>query len=350
MTIDQQLRESLKEVAREVPVSPAELAHAQHRIVHRREQLRARRRRAEGLVAAVTVVGLLLAGALGWRELSQEARPAAPVPEPRPQVVPLSVDTLAGVWLAEDGSGSLWFLHHDGTVSWSEPGMVGVDPAPDVRPVDYALTGSAIDLPDERCDWDLRITDDGRMIGRITGPPGPADRAGVADDGCTEGLWQTWVRLSPRSEAGAALGWNNPERSRQDPQSARWPPTPTAVGSVAGIARTWLQEGTGRLLAITPGDDHHEATFVLDDGGELLTDPDDVGTAVLDRDGALVLTSTTQSHGCPDGAVARFPEVVLRDVAGSYPPEVSPSLELVAVDGTCQLHQGLGGTWVQVSS
>lgn len=182
------------------------------------------------------------------------------------------------------------------------------------------------------------------MTGKVTSPPEAGEHR------CADVQWGSWVRLSPRSEAGASLVYTGTDTAGQNAEAARMHRASTPVGSVARISRTWLQQGTGRLLTITRADGDEDARYVLDDGGELFTNPDDVGTVVLEDTGALVLTSSDDSRGCPDGSVASFPEVELRGTGGAHPPKPAPSLELAAEDAECGLHRGLGGTWVQVSS
>ncbi|MGD8201255.1 hypothetical protein ACQE98_11385 [Ornithinimicrobium sp. W1679] len=339
MNIEQTLRSSLQTVAREVTVTPEEQVHAEHRFVHRREQGAVRRRWGAGLVAAAAVGSLVLAGAVGWRELQQTAtpQPAAPFPEPVAEL-PLTVDGLAGVWLTSDFSGGLWNFHRNGTVSLLDPTHRGMDVE---GPVAYTLTPTGIELPEEMCDWALRLTDDGRMGGRVV-------RAPASDSPCAGVDQMSWIRLSPRSEVGAGLVWTGttPEGNAE---SARVHHSPTEVLGLPHVSRAWLQQGTGRLLVVTTPEDGDTARYVLDDDGELLTTPDDVGEVSIDASGNLVLTSSEESLGCPAGSTAVLAEPLLRGTGGTVPPAPAPALMVSSGAAGCAEHAELGGVWIRVS-
>ncbi|GGK69904.1 hypothetical protein [Ornithinimicrobium pekingense] len=344
MNLDEMLRSSLRTVAREVEVSEEDLAHAQHRFIHRREQLERRHHRAQGLVAAAVVGALALGGTLGWRELAErspEPQPAGrPVVEPPATVLPTSVDSLAGIWLlTSDASGWLWSFHRDGTVSFANPSHRGLESG---EPVDYSVGDGVVELPRELCDWQVRITDDGHMVGRVVrAPDPPGSPCGGVDIA-------TWVRVSPLSEVGAGLVWTG-SGPVENAEAARWHQAPTAVESVARISRTWLQQGTGRLLSIVTPGGVDDGQYVLDDGGELFVNPDDTGTVTRDATGRLRLTSGDGSRGCPEGSSAVLGGLQLRGIAGAAPPAPAPSLEMTLESAECSLHEELGGVWVQVS-
>ncbi|MGC5583716.1 hypothetical protein [Ornithinimicrobium sp. W1665] len=339
MNIDEALHSSLQTVAREVSVTPEQLVHAEHRFIHRREQGAVRRRWGTGLVAAAAVSGLVLAGAVGWRELQEGAAPQPAAPGPQlPTELPVSVDNLAGIWLTHDASGWLWSFHRNGTVSFFNPTYQAVS---DEVPVPYAVTDTGIELPDDLCDWSLQITDDGRMVGSVVPVPD-------SDGGCTGGDRVSWIRLSPRSDVGAAVvytGWREHENS----EAARWHRSPTPVTRIELITRAWMQQGTGRLLVVTTPDGAEGGRYVLDDDGELLTSPDDVGEVAMDDAGNLVLTSSDESQGCPVGSTVFFQEPVLRGTGGTIPPNPAPALDLTPGPHECSQHAELGGIWVQVS-
>ena len=339
MNIDERLRSSLQTVAREVSVTPEELVHAEHRFVHRREQATSRRRWSTGLVATAAVGALVLAGIVGWRELQETAapQPAAPVPEPVAEL-PLDVESLAGVWLTSDFSGRLWNFHRNGTVSLVDPTHRGADVE---GPVPYTLTPTGIELPEEMCDWALRLTDDGRLGGQVVRTPASGSPCAGVDQ-------MSWIRLSPRSEAGADLVWTGttPEGNTE---SARVHHSPTEVRGLPHVSRAWLQQGTGRLLVVTTPEDAETGRYVLDDDGELLSTPDDVGEVSIDPSGDLVLTSSEESLGCPAGSTAVLAEPVLRGTGGTIPPAPSPALMVSSGAAECAEHAELGGVWIRVS-
>lgn len=339
MNIDEALHSSLQTVAREVSVTPEQLVHAEHRFIHRREHGAVRRRWGTGLVAAAAVGGLVLAGAVGWRELQEGAAPQPAAPGPQlPTELPVTVDNLAGVWLTHDSSGWLWSFHRNGTVSFFNPTYQAVS---DAAPVPYTVTDTGIELPEDLCDFSLQITDDGRMVGRVV-------RATDSGSPCTGEERGSWIRLSPRSDAGAAVVFTGrPEH--ENSEAARWHHAPTPVTRVELITRAWLQQGTGRLLVVTTPEEGEAGHYVLDDDGELLTSPDDVGEVVMDDEGNLVLTSSEESQGCPAGSRVVIPEPVLRGTAGTIPPNPAPALSLTPGPHECSQHAELGGTWVQVS-
>lgn len=343
MTIDQALRDALGAVASEVEVTDEDLTHADHRFIHRREQLARRRRWTHGLVAAGVAAGLVVAGTLGWRELADDAptpQPARTELAPATEVLPLTVDTLSGIWLTHDSSGWMWSFHRNGTVSFVNPSYLDIEGS---EPVAYTVTDTGIELPDDLCDWSLQVNSDGTMVGQVVRVPDPPDSP------CAGAGQVSWIRLSPQSERGAGLVWTGSTGEDEEIQAARLREAPTPVESVDRISRTWLQQGTGRLLDITTPVGDGESAYVLDDEGELFTTPADVGQVKLSETGELRLTSTAASPGCPEGSTAVLGDLVLRGTSGSIPPMPAPSLEVTLRSSECSRHDDLGGIWVQVS-
>jgi hypothetical protein len=344
MTTDQRLHAALTAVAEELRVTEEEHAHAHHRFIHRRELLARRRRRTHGLVAAAVAAALVLGGSAVWRELGDAT--SAPQPagteqeQPLPEELPLSVDTLAGIWLTHDSTGWLWAFHRNGTLVFANPTARGLQA---YEPVAYTVTGSGIELPDDLCDWELQVNSDGTMVGQVVRVPDPPDSP------CAGADQVRWYRLSPRSDHGASFVWTGSHGEDEETQALRLHAAPTDVESVGVLSRTWLQQGTGRLLAVTLGDGQAPARYRLDDAGELFSSPADVGEAVVDSAGRLLLVSTEDSPGCPAGSTAVLGDVVLRGTGGTVPPLPAPSLEVTLGAHECSLHEELGGVWVQVS-
>ncbi|MCE0487672.1 hypothetical protein [Ornithinimicrobium sediminis] len=244
MTTDQRLHAALTAVAEEVRVTEEEHAHAHHRFIHRRELLARRRRRTHGLVAAAAAAALVLGGGAVCRELGDATNAPQPAgteqEEPLPEELPLSVDTLAGIWLTHDSTGWLWAFHRNGTLTFANPTARGLQA---YEPVAYTVTDSGIELPDDLCDWELQVNSDATMVGQVVRVPDPPDSPCAGEDAGADQV--RWCRLSPRSDHGASFVWTGSTGEDEETQALRLHAAPTDVESVGVLSRTWLQQGTG---------------------------------------------------------------------------------------------------------
>jgi hypothetical protein len=75
---------------------------------------------------------------------------------------------------------------------------------------------------------------------------------------------------------------------------------PSAAARVGSILHgVWLLEGNGILLRLGA-----DGSYAIDDGGELITDPDDEGTFEVDGEsGTLTFTSGADSRTCAEDDV-----------------------------------------------
>jgi len=322
------LREILHRGDTEIEVTDAELHHAVHRFRRRRDDLdRLRRTRVTAGIAAAAVVavggGVLLTQALGEPEVVPAERVGQAVPEGQ---LPLTLENLAGLYLVPHNDGWLWAFTTEGTFEAQNP---GVQPDNQVSDVPMTIRGSTIVLPDEMCDFDAELWENGLLTLTATR---------VHDCPFAVGESITLPRLSPVSDVGAAMSWPEAVEVRSEPVG--W------IGSLQGV---YLQEGTGRVLLVAHAEADDWATYRLDDDGGLLHAPDDEGTLRLAEDGSLVLTSSVDSVGCAAGSVTVVATPVLR--AGPEPfPVLDRVLEWSGSDEPgCALHEDLAGTWIRVS-
>lgn len=354
MTLEDTLRTAMREIADDVEVRPTELSSAEELLA---ERVRGHRPPRRGAWLAAAAAAVLVAGvpAASYLLAPEEGAPTAPAGTPAPEptdgpttddsgatpTVPVTPESLAGVWLTYDSIGWLWEFGPEGTVTIRNPdGAVGED----VTPHEFTVVPAHWDgiavlrMPPSQCDLAVEITENGILRGTVlrTGEEDP-DLAVGERCSLRSGASLGMIRLSPVSRFAAGLEWDPDGRSTVEPQPVSEPST---------LARVWLQEGTGRVIELTRAPDGEDLTYRLADAGGLLLGAADEGTARLEGD-TLVLVS--DGTGCPAGALTVLSQPRTWGV-GRPPPGPLAGLE-VAVSGSpgCAAHADLTGMWLAVS-
>jgi len=321
------LRELLRRCVTDLEVTRADFLHAEHRYHRRRAALARRRVRfivaAVGGLASASAAALILAQLLGERGAGSPDQDLAAVPAPAQPLSP-TAENLAGLWMVPHDSGWLWALSADGTFTARNPGL---DPTNPGRSVPFTLDGHRLRLPEELCDFEVALVPGGRVV---------LDPVRVERCPVTVGEEFTLTRLSPASDAGAALAWSGQD---VEIRTVEW------AGSLRGV---YLRQGTGVTLLVEFDTSAGRATYRLDDDGGLFHDPDDEGSLTLLGNGDLRLTSSIDSIGCEPGSQVDLVDPLMHVGAGSLPP-LSRTLEVAGTWGAaCELHD-LTGTWIRVS-
>jgi hypothetical protein len=297
---------------------------------HRGQRRRSLRRKAEvyALVGALVMVGAVL-GVGGLRYLSEgPARPGtAPdvsprgtdQPPPTVEELPPTVERLAGIWLIRPDGDLLLGFGRDGRFAFIPDGYAGGFGTYEVkgRTISFTYTGGR--FCSGSFTWEAGLPEDGRLRAvniRSTSPCEPERQVGLETN---------WTRVSPRSAAADEItAVTSPREPRQLP-----------LQSESSLLGVWLLEGRGVLLRVG-----WDGSYVIDDGGELVTDPDDEGTFEGDSArGMLTFTSGADSRTCAEGdrwvwntaelssnaelGVRRLRGVVIEDACGK---DLGPSL------------------------
>ncbi len=248
--------------------------------------------------------------------------------------VPLSVETMAGIWHLESfqvpggpaqrTQGLLMAIEADGTIAVDNYGDLVTSPYIVSR---YELDGDVIVFLGG-CGQDLRavIPEDGRLHTVIAEP-------GI--EGCGNdipvGVEWSWIRVSPSSPAGEAL--STPGDAFDNPYS----PSDTPM------AGTWLRQGSGQLLHLGDFGD-----YAIDDGGLLGIDPDDTGAYEIDGD--TITFTSDGSATCTAGDIQLWESVVLDDVR--LHEDLSQSAKVLQTAGgepDCTSHVAGDQTWLRLS-
>jgi RNA polymerase sigma factor (sigma-70 family) len=325
------LRQMLHSLGREVHVSDDDVAAARSRFAHLRAQRRRRRTSGVALAATAALVGAAVGGLVVRGLDGPEARPAAPtdaVPTgtpPVPGAPALTAEDLTGLWVIPDNNGWVWEFHADGTMGWMNPGL-----GADYEETYFQVAGDILDLGP--CEFRVGMLQESTMTGAVAEGEGP-----VRDCQSPPGEAWTWIRVEPRGTLsasafeGLALA-NTVEVSQEE--------------AMVGV---WWKEDTGQAMMVTHADGGMR--YALDDDGDIAVSPDDLGSAVLDRQGELRLTSRAvpASPGtCEPGASATLSDLSL----GTYDSRLwaTPVRVLTATSapGACAEHADLGGTWLRV--
>lgn len=276
---------------------------------HRRQRRRSLQRKAETyvLIGALLIVGTVLSISVLRHVTDGHTRPAAApgispggVADRVPAVeeLPPTVDRLAGIWLMEGGSLMLRF-GSDGTFAFIPDGDVGGFGTYEVdgQTITFVYTGGR--FCSGGFEWNASLLGDGRLRAVNVSSSSPCEPERQV------GLETTWTQVSPRSAAV--------EKITADVSSEVFRPLPPGSRSI--LHGIWLLEGSGILLRLGA-----DGSYDIDDGGELVTDPDDVGTFEVDGESStLTFTSGADSRTCAEDDIwvwtsAELGEGVLRVV------------------------------------
>lgn len=239
----------------------------------------ARRRWAVAGVAAAAA--LVVVGGVLWRN-GQES--SAPVPASTPTATqPALFDpAIVGLWRLAPAEPWLWNLTADGRIAWSSTAQGYIRPGTSTTRV-VARAGDVYDL----------IAPDGcrtRMQFSLTGTDAVEGR--ILEDSCTPGSEPSdeafeLARVSGRDTASAPLQPAHPAGAAQQ------------VDDINTIAGTWVEPGSGTLLAIGSSLGDGTVEYLVDDGGDGPASPDQTGTVTMARSGATVPTPTAKpTVGC----------------------------------------------------
>jgi hypothetical protein len=258
------------------------------------------------LVAVLIIAGVLVGVSVMDRD---EQRPANPPKEQTPPVGPVegsppTVEQLTGIWYDDPGTGSVgepvmfWFgpdgsFSHGGVLS-SDSWLTGtyeVDGHRITVDVTGGFCGGGYAMP-----FDAGIVSGGRLEAVFRGIQGDQDPEAVGE--CTLPVGEPYglTQVSPASPAAAAV-------------TARYHASTsiTAETNPVDLQGIWLVEGTGYLLRLD-----WSGAYRLDDGGELGSNPDDVGRVEFGSS-TLTFTSGTGGQGCAAGDVMRWENVRWED-------------------------------------
>lgn len=256
---------------------------------HRGQRRRSLQRKAETyvLIGALLIVGTVISISVLRHVTERPARPAAPgisaggVADRVPAVeeLPPTVDRLAGIWLMEGESLMLSF-GSDGMFAFIPDGDVGGFGTYEVdgQTITFVYTGGR--FCSGGFEWNASLPGDGRLRAVNVSSSSPCEPERQV------GLETTWTRVSPRSAAV--------EEITADVSPGVLRPLQPESGSI--LHGVWLLEGYGILLRLGA-----DGSYAIDDGGELVTDPDDVGTFEVDGESrTLTFTSGADSRTCAE--------------------------------------------------
>ncbi len=239
--------------------------------------------------------------------------------------IPVTAETLAGIWQVEDPPTSGGLLHQigaDGSFRFDPYGLLDTDPWGIGT---YELNGTEviITVTNGACpDWAFNVDDipeDGRVL--ATHGAGCHDNAGVP--------WNL-TRLSPISRSASTI---------VEPVTVSDAPVELST-EIEGI---WLREGTGQLASFTS-----DGRYSVDDGGLLGVDPDDTGHYEIDGDTFVLSTDGTGS--CAAGTTVTWTAAILDWV--TLPEDdllYVGRLRLTAPDNECVGWTSGEQTWFRVS-
>lgn len=255
---------------------------------HRGQRRRSVRRKAEvyALVGALVVVGAVL-GTSVLRSLSEGGGRPGTAPDASPggteqlpptvEELPPTADRLEGIWLFRPDGDLLLRFGRDGSFAFIPDGYVGGFGTYEVkgRTIRFTYTGGRF------CSgafiWEGGLPEEGRLRAvniRSTSPCEPERQVGLETN---------WTRVSPWSPAAEEITAESARESQQLP-----------LRSESVLHGVWLLEGRGVLLRLGT-----DGSYAIDDGGELVTGPDDQGAFEVDSAmGILTLTSGAKSRTC----------------------------------------------------
>ena len=280
------------------------------------------------IVAALTLV---VPAACGGGDAGRPSDPTETTAEPAPTVDvqgrPPSADDLLGIWQHETQPTRMIRFGPDDGFAVDTHGSIDASPALegayelDGQDIVVTVTqvGGACDVGDTWT-WRAGVPEDGRLQLVFT----ETGRGACAIPVGTE--W-SFIRLSPRSSAGAGLTVDPSGRSAPLPANPE-----VALELLDGL---WLLEGGGHLLRLRP-----YGTYAIDDMGVLGTDPYDAGEIEVGEN-SLTLVSVAGSNRCAAGD-----RLVLSNVQVD---ETGRSLRGRVTRDDCSHRIGVRPTWMRLS-
>jgi hypothetical protein len=279
---------------------------------NRTQRGRVIRQRAGGyaVLAALVVTGLVIGiSAVGERDQRPASRPGeGDGPATGVEGLAPTVDRLRGIWYEDSGTG-LWGqpimarFGPDGTFSLGgvldEDAWISGTYQVEGHRIIFIPTGGECGGRDVFT-WEAGIVAEGRLESVHGGAEG--DRpTHVGTCLIPVGEPYNLTRVSPTSPAAADI---NP---------TFYSTSLTGETTAADLRGFWLVEGTGHLLRVD-----RSGSYLLDDAGELGTNPDDAGSVEIGRESLRFITGGGSS-GCSEGDVmvwkdARVEEGRLRGV------------------------------------
>ena len=279
-------------------------------------------------MAALTLV---VPAACGSGNVDQPSDATKTTSEPTPTVdvegeLP-TADDLRGIWQHETqptrmirfGPDDGFAVDTHGSID-SSPALVGSYELDD-RDIVVTVTqvGGACDVGDTWT-WRAGVPADGELLLVFT-------ETGMGACAIPVGTEWPFIRLSPRSSAGAAL--------TVDP-SGRFVPLPANPDAALEVLDgLWLLEGGGHLLRLRP-----YGTYAVDDMGVLGIDTYDAGAIEL-MEGTLTLVSAAGSSRCAAGD--RFV------LSGVQVDEIGRSLRGKVIRDDCSHDIGVRPIWMRLS-
>lgn len=243
-------------------------------------------------VAACTVLALAVGGFVLWGDRDA----------PAPATGGLKLADLVGVWRVVDDPPTttwwLWTFTADGRVSFTKSAKGWLDPEAESRP--FRIQEGKVFITVDGCEESF--TPDRSAEGRLT-----LVTAAVSSCAPESEMWEL-IRISPASVAGTQM--------RAEPSGPS-----VAVKDVDWLRGSWLLEGTGTILLVDRAAPDAAITYLLDDEGDVLGTPDQLGTVLFRPDGSVVFRNgAAGGPGCDivfDQVVARYRTLYTRVATSS---------------------------------
>jgi len=237
--------------------------------------------------------------------------------------IPVTEETLAGIWIVDGWPGILNQIGADGLFVFDFDGEIDSSPF-GVGTYDLEGREVIISVANGACsDWAFHV-DDIPQDGSVT--------ATYSRAGCHVAAGEPWnlTRLSPISAAASVVA---------EPLSVFDGPPHVTASLLSGI---WLREGTGQLASFTA-----DGAYSVDDGGLLGVASDDTGT--FEVDGDTVVMSSTGGASCAAGSTATWSDSVLDSVKFAEDELYEWRWRLTTSDHECVGWSAGDQTWLRVS-